>query len=72
MTARRAILSLVAGTFGPPLAALQLLNIVDLTRTEYWLGIGVLTVTSFSSSGLTLLSTLVKGNVNIGGQQPPQ
>jgi len=70
MTTRRAILSILAGTFTPPLIALQALTIMDLTTTEYWLGILTLTITSFGASGATLLSTMVRGDVTLRSGQP--
>jgi hypothetical protein len=70
MTMQRAILSILAGTFTPPLIALQALQVVDLTRTEYWLGIATLTITSFGASGATLLSTMVRGEVTLRNVPP--
>lgn len=70
MTAKRAILSVAAGTFLPPLIALQALQVVDLTQTEYWLGILTLTITSFGASGATLLSTMVRGDVTLKNAPP--
>lgn len=70
MTLQRAILSILAGTFTPPLIALQALQVVDLTRTEYWLGIATLTITSFGASGATLLSTMVRGEVSLRSEPP--
>ena len=70
MTARRAFLSILAGTFTPPLIALQALTVLDLTQTEYWLGILTLTITSFGASGAALLSTMVRGEVTL--RNPPE
>ena len=65
MSTRRAILSILAGTFSPPLIALQALTVLDLTRTEYWLGIATLTISSFGASAATLLASLVRGDVTL-------
>ena len=72
MSTRRAILSILAGTFLPPLIALQALQVVDLTQTEYWLGILTLTITSFGASGATLLSTMVRGDVTLKNVPPAE
>ena len=70
MTSKRAALAILAGTFTPPLIALQALQVVDLTRTEYWLGVLTLTITSFGAASTTLLSSMVRGDMTLRSEKP--
>jgi len=65
MSIRRMFFSIIAGTLSPPLVALQALQLIDITSTQYWLSILTLTITSFAASGSTLLTSLVQGSVSL-------
>lgn len=62
MTLKKALISLLLGTGGPTLVSLQALQLMDLTRPEYWLGVATLAITSFAASGTTVLTVLANDN----------